>query len=320
MPITYADKDKNAAAGQPERAWRDVDANEVKTVVNAVENDATQALSDASSAQADAVAAQGDIDTHEARTDNPHTVTKSQVGLGSVDNTADSGKPVSTLQQTALNLKADSTITTVSVTGAVTLDATAFGKLHVLSGTSADYTVVLPTAVGNTGLSISFKGSNTESFSKQATIDGNAAETIDGIITRLIAAGGAFTLISDGANWMVYDEISSWIKWSGHLAGMTSISNDSCYYSLLGKQLTINLLLVGTGNATTQTITMPPNLNSVNSIYFPHRSINNSGGVIGFIDVIANTSTVSCFVSATGGSWTASGVRILNFNVSLRIA
>lgn len=32
--ITWADKDKNAAAGSPEKQWRDVDANEVKTAVN----------------------------------------------------------------------------------------------------------------------------------------------------------------------------------------------------------------------------------------------------------------------------------------------
>lgn len=47
------------------------------------------------------------IDDHIASTSNPHGVTKAQVGLGSVDNTADSAKPVSTAQQTALNLKAN---------------------------------------------------------------------------------------------------------------------------------------------------------------------------------------------------------------------
>ncbi len=47
-----------------------------------------------------------------SRTVNGHalssdvTVSKSDVGLGSVDNTSDAGKPVSTAQQTALNLKA----------------------------------------------------------------------------------------------------------------------------------------------------------------------------------------------------------------------
>jgi len=40
-------------------------------------------------------------------TDNPHGVTKAQVGLDAVDNTADVDKPVSTAQQDALDLKVD---------------------------------------------------------------------------------------------------------------------------------------------------------------------------------------------------------------------
>lgn len=38
---------------------------------------------------------------------NPHNTTKAQVGLGNVDNTADTNKPVSTATQAALNTKAD---------------------------------------------------------------------------------------------------------------------------------------------------------------------------------------------------------------------
>jgi hypothetical protein len=47
------------------------------------------------------------IQSHIASTANPHGVTKSQVGLGSVDNTSDVNKPVSTAQQSALDLKAN---------------------------------------------------------------------------------------------------------------------------------------------------------------------------------------------------------------------
>jgi len=47
-------------------------------------------------------------------------VTKSMVGLGSVDNTADTAKPVSTAQQTALNLKAN--LESPTFTGNVTQD------------------------------------------------------------------------------------------------------------------------------------------------------------------------------------------------------
>ena len=45
------------------------------------------------------------VDTHIANTENPHAVTKAQVGLGSVDNTADLDKPISTATQAALDGK-----------------------------------------------------------------------------------------------------------------------------------------------------------------------------------------------------------------------
>ncbi len=45
------------------------------------------------------------ISAHPARTDNPHSVTATQVGLGNVNNTSDLNKPVSTATQNALNTK-----------------------------------------------------------------------------------------------------------------------------------------------------------------------------------------------------------------------
>ncbi len=44
-----------------------------------------------------------DLTTHEQDTNNPHNVTKAQVGLGNVDNTSDADKPVSTAQAAALD-------------------------------------------------------------------------------------------------------------------------------------------------------------------------------------------------------------------------
>lgn len=60
------------------------------------------AIADAKKAGTDA---QGNIDTHTAKTDNPHKVTKEQVGLGNVDNTSDANKPISIATQTALDTK-----------------------------------------------------------------------------------------------------------------------------------------------------------------------------------------------------------------------
>lgn len=51
--------------------------------------------------------AQGDINTHAAKTNNPHSVTKAQIGLGNCNNTSDANKPISTATQAALDKKAD---------------------------------------------------------------------------------------------------------------------------------------------------------------------------------------------------------------------
>lgn len=64
-------------------------------------------LGEALNAKADA----SSLSSHTGNTSNPHSVTKTQVGLGNVDNTSDANKPVSTAQQTALNLKANTTHT-----------------------------------------------------------------------------------------------------------------------------------------------------------------------------------------------------------------
>lgn len=59
---------------------------------------------------------------HKDSVANPHGVTKAQVGLGSVDNTSDAGKPVSTTQQAALDAKISAT-EKGAVGGVATLDA-----------------------------------------------------------------------------------------------------------------------------------------------------------------------------------------------------
>lgn len=56
------------------------------------------------------------INQHIANKSNPHAVTKTQVGLGNVNNTSDAGKPVSTAQATAIaNAKAAGTAAQTSI-------------------------------------------------------------------------------------------------------------------------------------------------------------------------------------------------------------
>ena len=59
---------------------------------------------------------QSTINAHIENENNPHSVTKAQVGLSNVDNTSDLAKPVSTATQTALNGKANTSGTYPNLT------------------------------------------------------------------------------------------------------------------------------------------------------------------------------------------------------------
>ena len=59
--------------------------------------------------KAEMLAVDGKADVHIARDDNPHGVTKAQVGLGNVENLAPVDMPISSAGQAALNAKANKT-------------------------------------------------------------------------------------------------------------------------------------------------------------------------------------------------------------------
>jgi hypothetical protein len=69
---------------------------------------------------------------HAGNTSNPHSVTKAQVGLGNVDNTADVDKPISTATQNALDAKADTSALDVKQDVLTFDDAPAVGSDNVV--------------------------------------------------------------------------------------------------------------------------------------------------------------------------------------------
>lgn len=74
-----------------------------------------------------------------------------------------------------------------------------------VNATAAAATVNLPTAVGRKGRS--FAVVKTDSTSNTVTVDGNAAETVGGDATQVLAARNAVIhVMSDGANWLVVGE------------------------------------------------------------------------------------------------------------------
>lgn len=74
-----------------------------------------------------------DLISHLANTSNPHSVTKSQVGLGNVDDTSDADKPISTATKTALDGKAPKTHASSSEDYGIG-DREVYGHLRLFNG------------------------------------------------------------------------------------------------------------------------------------------------------------------------------------------
>lgn len=103
--------------------------------------------------------------------------------------------------------------TEVSVTTTATLT---IGKMHVCSGTSADYTVTLPAASGNAGKFVGVRGAT--ALTKKITIDGNASELVNGVASMDIQAGYSVILMCDGTSWYTIaqrSQIGAWLTLNG---------------------------------------------------------------------------------------------------------
>lgn len=78
-------------------------AQDAKDIADSFDDRLTQAEQDASDAKDIAQDASDAVSAHITDTNNPHSVTASQVGLGNVDNTSDADKPISDATQSALD-------------------------------------------------------------------------------------------------------------------------------------------------------------------------------------------------------------------------
>lgn len=86
--------------------------------------------------------------SHNGNGANPHGTTKTQVGLGNADNTSDVNKPVSTAQQTALDLKAP--LASPAFTGSPTgITKTHVGLANVDNTTDANKPISTAQATAN---------------------------------------------------------------------------------------------------------------------------------------------------------------------------
>ena len=132
--ITFEDKVnvKTSVLARENKAVAE-DFNEIKEVVN--DNDDI-------------------LDAHVSDLDNPHETTKTQIGLGNVDNTSDADKPISNATQTALNAKQATlvsgtnikTVNSTSLLGsgdlAITPNATHTGEVTGATSLTLDKTAI----------------------------------------------------------------------------------------------------------------------------------------------------------------------------------
>lgn len=132
-----------------EKTAREAADTEIKNSITQSEQGSTAALNAETqrAKQAEATIT-SNLSKHTSNYENPHKVTKAQVGLDNVDNTSDINKPISTATQNALNLKADANKYLRLTGGTLTGDLTS-PKYIKTGGTSeqillADGTVATP--------------------------------------------------------------------------------------------------------------------------------------------------------------------------------
>jgi hypothetical protein len=195
-------------------------------------------------------------------------VTKSMVGLGNVDNTADSAKPVSTATQTALDLKLAATtaastyapLASPTFTGTVTLPSGTVTSAMILDGTIVDADINASAAIAQSKIS-----GLTTALSAKAPID---APTFTGTVT-VSSSGVAFTdgtqtkegvpsrttILSKTADYTLtaLTERDNMIELNSSSPITISVPTDATLNFPIGT--TIDLLRVGTGTVTVAAVT-----------------------------------------------------------------
>ena len=236
-----------------------------------------------------------------AKAQTKPSYTKSEVGLGNVDNTSDANKPISTATQAALDAKqatitgAATTITGSNLTASRALVSNSSGKVAVSAVTSTELGYL-------DGVTSSIQ---TQLNGKQASITGGATTITQSDLTASRA------LISNASGKVAVSDITS--TELGYLDGVTQSiqtqlngkaasghNHDSTYLKLAGGTMTGVLTLKG--NQYSDSFSSGgldannSNLYNVNSIYFADAADATSEGLQFYRD-----STHADVIRATGG-------------------
>lgn len=311
--ITYDDKVATNPLPNVPANWVADNANEVKTEVNA-NITATQ------QAQSDADAAASAISTHAANTSNPHGVTKTQVGLGNVDNTSDAGKPVSTATQTALDLKQNKTLVIRSVSIDDTLVLTDAGNPVELTG-SNPRTITIPPNIFPINSFVYLLRTGTGAM----TVAGGVGVTVTGTAGVLTDPGQniLMTAVQTGTNtWVLQNGVASatYTAFTPTLTGFASTTLNVGSYSIDGKKCTFEILIAGTAASASPTSTIT-NMPAIAKRIWPQLCIvvNNTTIQTGRGDIAEGTTVLTVWATVAQGSFTSSVGRQIYINGTFEI-
>lgn len=273
----------------------------------------TEEYSDIAAAAAAAAAAQSNIDTHEGLTNNPHSVTKSQVGLSNADDTSDITKAL-TLEGTA---KTDDFTFALADVGVVTR----FNKATPIVGTiPLDASVDFPIGT-NIELSSIAAGAATVAATGGVTLTSSSGNFI--IPAPLTFAGNLALLRKTAANtWKLYNGPPplTWEVLTPTQTGIASGLGHSVKYIIEGKSCRMLVSIYGTGNTLDAiTITNMPFVAASTRILIIY--VNNAATQrAGRAQINVGTSTLTITATEAGGAFTDNGYREANFEMTFDIA
>lgn len=174
--------------------------------INTLNDDLTAEISNRGTADG---ILQDNIDNHITDKNNPHEVTKEQIGLGNVDNTSDLNKPISTATQNALNTKVSNTreINGYPLSSDITLTASDVGALPdtttINNLTTAEQQSALNSGANTTN--IGQIATNTQNISNEVTNRQNADNALQSQIDALVVASDVFDIVGTYAELQAYD-------------------------------------------------------------------------------------------------------------------
>jgi len=179
-----------------------------------------------------------EIESHTNSSSNPHAVTKTQVGLGNVDNTNDSDKPVSTAQQNALNLKAN--IASPTFTGTVGGITAAMVGAPTGTGTSTGNNTGDQDLSGKQNVLVS--GTNIKTINGQSLLGGGdvalASTSLSGNTTIHVGQVIDYTITN-------YNSFSEYVVQV--TAGSVSLTGDTISFTAPGTAQAVTLTVITDG-------------------------------------------------------------------------